>query len=89
MVLASGLDDVEISRRWRAGKGFGLAQGRGRLTRARAEELGLEWVFFVERGESPSGRPLSFLIQAIQVQREEPDAWLSELAERVPGGVGA
>jgi hypothetical protein len=87
VVLVSGLDDAAISRRWRAGEGFGLAQGRGRLTRKRAEERGLEWVFFIEREAREGGRTL--LAHAIQVQREEPDAWLSELAERVPGGVGA
>jgi hypothetical protein len=89
VVLASGLDDAEISRRWRLGEGFPLPKGKGKLTRARAEERGVDWVFFVERGESPSEQSLSFLVHAIQVQREEPDAWLSELAERVPGGAGA
>jgi hypothetical protein len=89
VVLASGLSDTEISRRWRAGEGFWLTKGRSKLTRERAEKRGLEWVFFVEHATSPRGHPLNIMVHSIQVQREEPDAWLSELAERVPGGVGA
>jgi hypothetical protein len=87
VVLASGLDDAEISRRWRLGEGFPLPKGKGKLTRARAEEKGLEWVFFIEREAREGGKTL--LAHAIQAQREEPDAWLSELAERMPGGAGA